>query len=278
MSESLDSPDPQPLDSPYRRYLRNVQYAQPDNLNARLRLHAKYSTSPMSWFEWLHQQFRWAGIRVALDVGCGTGVFWSTLPRPLPEVQLVLGDISRSMIDLAIIASVEKVAQVRGIELDVQSLPFEDSCFDVVIANHMLYHAPDLDRAMGEIRRVLRPRGLLVASTVGPSHLRELVDITHAVFPNPRTRILGDVFGPVTGLAPLGRHFDTIEWRSCDDTLRCTNSEDVLAYITSVPPGSGATPQQLRSLCEEIERRMERGRGVLNVVKESGVFLARRPG
>jgi SAM-dependent methyltransferase len=275
MTERSDSTKPLPLDSRYERYLRNVQYAQPDNLNARLRLHAKYSTSPIRWFEWLHQQFSWSGVREALDVGCGTGLFWSTLPFPLEEVRLVLADISRSMIELATVAADQRVARVHAVEASVQSLPFEDSSFDVVVANHMLYHASDPECAVAEIRRVLRPGGLLVASTIGPGHLAELVEIERAIFSAPRERVLGDVFGPLSGVAPLERHFDAVEWRTFDDRLRCTDVEDVLAYITSTPPGAHATREQLQALREEIQRRMDRGRGVLEVIKEGGVFLAR---
>ena len=275
MSESSESSRSESRGTRYNRYLRDVQYAEPDNLNARLRLHAKYSTSPVGWFEWLHHQFNWTGVRDALDVGCGTGLFWSTLPRTLDDVRLVLGDISRSMIDLSMAAARQHVAHPLGVEASVQNLPFEDSSFDLVIANHMIYHAPDPNGAVREIRRVLRPGGLLVASTVGPSHLRELVEITRAIFPAPPKRILGDVFGPVSGLAPLKQHFDNVEWRTYEDHLRCTSAKDVVAYIVSIPPGSHATPEQLRRLTKEIEKRISDGDGVFDVVKESGVFLAR---
>jgi len=275
MTESSDPTSPWSLKSQYDRYLRNVQYACPDNLNARLSLHAKYSTSPISWFEWIHQQMSWTGVRDILDVGCGTGHFWSTLPRPLREVQLILADISRSMIDLATTAAEPRVAHVRGVEADVHRLPFEDSSCDVVIANHMLYHASDPECAIREIRRVLRPEGLLVASTIGAGHLRELVEIECAVFGAPRKRVLGDVFGPVSGLTPLLLHFDSVEWRTYDDNLRCTDADDVLAYITSIPPGAHSTPEQMKVLKGEICGRMDRGDGVLEVAKESGVFLAR---
>jgi SAM-dependent methyltransferase len=275
MTERPESTSPSPRGARYQRYLRDVQYAQPDNLNARLGLHAKYSTAPLGWFEWLHQQFSWSGARDTLDVGCGTGLFWSTLPHTLPDVRLTLSDISRSMIELSRVAAEQRVGEVRAVEASVMSLPFDDSSFDVVIANHMLYHATDPEGAVKEIRRVLRPEGLLVASTVGPSHLRELVDIARAIFPVPERRNLGEIFGPVSGLASLERHFDTVEWQTYEDRLRCTDAGDVRAYITSVPPGSHATPEQLRSLTEEIRRRMDLDGGVLDVAKESGVFLAR---
>jgi SAM-dependent methyltransferase len=275
MDQSSDSPDPAPPDSHYEHYLRTVQYARPDNLNARLRLHAKYSTSPVSWFAWLHQQVTWSGVHEVLDVGCGTGLFWSTLPQPLDEVHLTLADVSHSMIETSLIAAGGRVAHVRGVEANVQNLPFGDSSFDVVVANHMLYHASDPKRALDEIRRVLRPKGLLVASTIGREHLTELARIERAVFTVMRTRILGDIFGPVSGMALLEQHWDSVEWRAFNDHLRCTDVEDVLAYVTSIPPGSRATPDELDSLRKEIERQMEQGGGALHVTKESGVFLAR---
>ena len=56
----------------------------------------------------------------------------------------------------------------------MQDLPFGDEAFDVVAALWMLYHVPDVDRALAEIRRVLRPGGLFVAVTNGDGHLADL--------------------------------------------------------------------------------------------------------
>ena len=57
---------------------------------------------------------------------------------------------------------------------DVQALPFADERFEAVIANQVLYHVPDRERAMSEIRRVLRPGGRLYAATLGHNYLHEL--------------------------------------------------------------------------------------------------------
>jgi ubiquinone/menaquinone biosynthesis C-methylase UbiE len=262
-------------DSGYDAYLRNVQYATPDNLNARILLHLKYATTSVNWWGWLHSQIEWTGVRDVLDVGCGTGAFWSSLPQPLGEVRLVLADLSRAMLELAARAADQRVARVSGVEANVQKLPFDDASFDVVIANQMLYHATDPDQAVEEIRRVLRPHGTLMASTIGRAHLHELFDIEHAIFDGPHQRILGDIFGPVSGYTPLQHHFESVEWRTFDDSLRCIDVDDVVSYMTSTPPGDRATPEQLVKLREETQRRMDAGGGVLDVTKETGVFLAR---
>jgi len=45
---------------------------------------------------------------------------------------------------------------------DVQALPFRDAVFDAIKATELLEHVPDVARALGECRRVLRPGGHLV--------------------------------------------------------------------------------------------------------------------
>ena len=44
-------------------------------------------------------------------------------------------------------------------KIDIQSIPFEDNSFDMIIANHMLFHVPDLNKALLEVKRVLKERG-----------------------------------------------------------------------------------------------------------------------
>src|SRR5205085_6706516 len=70
-----------------------------------------------------------------------------------------------------------ELTRARGIDAregDVQDLPFGDEAFDVVAALWMLYHVPDVARALREVRRVLRPGGLFVAVTNGDAHLADL--------------------------------------------------------------------------------------------------------
>lgn len=58
--------------------------------------------------------------------------------------------------------------------IDIQDIPYEDETFDVIIARHMLYHVPDIDKAICEVRRVLKPDGKFYVSTNGIEHMREL--------------------------------------------------------------------------------------------------------
>jgi ubiquinone/menaquinone biosynthesis C-methylase UbiE len=103
-----------------------------------------------------------------LEVGPGTGGFAARVAAALPGVRLTAIDQSERFVELT---------RARGIDAregDVQDLPFGDEAFDVVAALWMLYHVPDVGRALSEIRRVLRPGGLFVAATNGEGHLADL--------------------------------------------------------------------------------------------------------
>ena len=91
-----------------------------------------------------------------LEVGCGTGVMAERI-NALPGVTLVAIDYSDDSVELT---------AARGVDArwaDICYLPFEDDTFDVAYAGRMLHHVRDLDRALAEIRRVLRPGGTFVA-------------------------------------------------------------------------------------------------------------------
>jgi ubiquinone/menaquinone biosynthesis C-methylase UbiE len=106
-------------------------------------------------------------IRV-LEVGPGTGGFAGRVAAALPGVRLTALDQSARFVELT---------RARGVDAregDVQDMPFGDEAFDVVAALWMLYHVPDVNRALAEIRRVLKPGGLFVAATNGDGHLADL--------------------------------------------------------------------------------------------------------
>ena len=103
-----------------------------------------------------------------LEVGCGTGEFAARLVQALPDADVVALDRAQRLVDLTARRGVTAQAG------DVQRLPFDDASFDVVAALWMLHYVTDLRRGLAEIRRVLRPGGLLVAVTNGEQHLGRL--------------------------------------------------------------------------------------------------------
>jgi SAM-dependent methyltransferase len=164
---------------------------------------------------------------------------------------------------------------INAAVVDAQSVPFADAVFDVVLADHMLYHVPDPRRAVAEAARVLAPGGVFVAATNGPRHLRELMHLRTRVFGGvASTESHAAIFGPANGLAMLRDHFSSVAWVPYRDELACTSPADVLAYLTSFPPAQGASADERRQLEDAIEAEFVAGDGVFRVTKESGAFVA----
>ena len=103
--------------------------------------------------------------RVVLDLGCGKGrVARLALERGARETVGV--DVSEAMLKAA--AASLPASSVRWVQADGRALPFEAASFDVVICALMMGHVDDLEAALSEIARVLRPGGLLLLSDFHP--------------------------------------------------------------------------------------------------------------
>lgn len=95
-----------------------------------------------------------------LDVGCGPGTITADLAMRLGEGRVVGLDRAASVVEAARAAHAD-VANLSFEVGDVYELSFEDGAFDVVYAHQVLQHLSDPVRALEEMRRVLRPGGLL---------------------------------------------------------------------------------------------------------------------
>lgn len=93
-----------------------------------------------------------------LDLACGTGDL--TFGAAAAGAQVVGLDVTFRMLELARLRGAGRPTWIQG---DMQSLPFPDASFDIVTTGYGLRNVPDLRGSIGEIRRVLRPGGMLVS-------------------------------------------------------------------------------------------------------------------
>ena len=150
------------------------QFSNDKNLAMRINFYKKYTTNKYSFADWLFDKYKFKENISILELGCGNGSHWENRIDKLPKgCKLILSDFSDGMLDLV----KEKYSQYDNVsfeKIDIQSIPFEDNSFDMIIANHMLFHVPDLNKALLEVKRVLKNNGLFIKVVPNIYYLREL--------------------------------------------------------------------------------------------------------
>lgn len=250
--------------------LIKTQYQNAENLDIRIRLHQKYSLNKEPFGEWIHAHYHLVpGMRV-LELGCGTGSMWQDAARWLPHgAELILSDFSEGMLEQA----QRNVPPLPGItfrQVDIQQIPFEDDTFDVVIANMMLYHVPDLHGALAEVARVLKPEGHFFCATVGEKGIARWL-----------SQVLGHEegeqypFSLQNGAAKLRKHFGGVVLHRREDGLRVTDPEELTEYVLSMASFSGLRQWPREKLTALLAAQAVDG--AIAIPKEYGLFEASQP-
>lgn len=117
-----------------------------------------------------------------LDVGCGTGFASYALAKRYTDARLTAMDLAYPMLDVA-----RRRAgfwarwsgrlgkpRIQFVNAAAEQLPFADGQFDMLYSNLTVQWVNDLDQALTEFMRVLKPGGMLLFSTFGPDTLHEL--------------------------------------------------------------------------------------------------------
>lgn len=138
----------------------------------------------------------------ALDAACGTG-----------DLAFALAARGARVVGLDVTARMLELARRRGagpalVQADMLAIPAPAETFDLVTTGYGLRNAPDLDEAIGEVRRVLRPGGRFVSLD----------------FARPENRAVRAVYlaylGVVGSALGLALHGDPDTYRYIPETLR----------------------------------------------------------
>jgi SAM-dependent methyltransferase len=211
-----------------------------------------------------------------LEVGCGPGWMWRKyLDRVQASWRILLTDLTPGMVE-EVSTALDSEGRFSARQMDVQSLDLPDSSFDAVVANWILYHVEDRARAFAEIRRVLKPGGILLAATNGDRHVGELDALVNEYL-GDQSPVKGALaFSLESGAAQLSPFFASVALEDGRGTLGITETEAVVQYVLSFDQAKEAI---VGARLDKLRRRVQdeiAAAGAFVVRTHSGLFIARR--
>ncbi|OBC07857.1 methyltransferase type 11 [Gordonia sp. 852002-50816_SCH5313054-c] len=112
----------------------------------------------------------------AMELGCGTGFFLLNLLQSGVAKKGSVTDLSPGMVKVALRNAENLGLDVDGRVADAERIPYDDNTFDLVVGHAVLHHIPDVEQALSEVLRVLKPGGRFVfagePSTIGDFYAR----------------------------------------------------------------------------------------------------------
>lgn len=159
---------------------------------------------------WDLDRFRRGEVRRVLDVGCGTGELSRSIAHHFPGAEVVSTDLTGAMVAVARKARGARalVGRQEFATASALALPFADESFDLVANAFVLRNLRSLPDALSEMRRVLRPGGVLLSLEVGEPGSPLVRALFHAHFDRV-VPMLGRAFsseGPYRYLPESLRH------------------------------------------------------------------------
>ena len=248
-----------------------AQYAEPKGLDIRLTFHEKYSTNRQGYGAWLVSNYDIRDGGTVLEIGCGTGSIWLGREDIVSRCRkLVLTDLSEGMLETAKKNLGERV-NIEYQKMDIQDLPFMNGTFDVVIANSMLYHVPDIKKGLQEVRRVLKKGGVFYCSTYGEHNFTDSLEEWF--------KTVGEDFKPnhnftlQNGKEKLGRFFEDITSIVYEDSLHVTEADDLVDYLRSLASFKAVIDLPVQKIRDILKQHT--ADGVIDLPKEYGMFICR---
>jgi len=252
----------------------NQQYADDQKLQTRINFNLKYGTNKQTFFSWLFDQYRFFDHCRILELGCGNGAQWENRIDGLPHhCTLLLSDFSNGMVN-SVKDKYSKYQNLSFQQIDIQNISLPNETFDIVIANHMLYHVPNLAKALSEVKRVLKPGGKFYATTNDNGGMRIFL---HEAFKHldPNTEAFAQQwsFSLQNGFEILSTHFSDVKRFDYENSLSITKTQDIIDFLKSTISVASYSEKEFDALFDYFEK-IRKSDGAIHFSKESGLFVS----
>lgn len=257
------------------------QYENASNLRARISIHEMFSVNKYGWMRWYFDELNLPKKSKILELGCGNANLWEKNKDRIPlDLDITLSDFSKGMLSDAKTTLGKSAENFRFQIIDAEAIPYDDSSFDIVIANHMLYHVEDIDKALSEICRVLKPGGYFYSSTVGQNHMIEIRDIMSKFKSETMDIKSSDItsrFKLENGVDKLKKWFNSIEMKRYEDNLIVTQATPIIDYIFSMPGNvrESFNSERLHTLNKYLKDKIATEGGIY-ITKDTGFFKGQK--
>jgi len=262
------------------------QYATDENLRVRQETHDKFTVPNISFAEWVIDRIDWQGGDRVLDVGCGNGLYYNKMMLHGLDIEYVGLDLNGAMVANHPLAG----GKGRITVANVEKIPFPDNHFDLVMANHVLHHVSDIEPAIKEIRRVLKPQGVLAVATNSVNTMPELqVLMRRAIALVTRSGVAAQIRAPQlptdnfaleNGTRVLARNFYAVVRHDLPSALVFPQVEPAMAYLDSTRTlREGGLPddvvwEDVMMIMRQQISQLIKHLGELVINKQSGVLIA----
>ncbi|WP_461615036.1 MerR family transcriptional regulator [Clostridium sp. Marseille-QA1073] len=254
------------------------QYKNTENFNLRTKLHS-YNTNKTDWNNWCFNQMKFPSKARILELGCGTGELWLKNKESVnSEWNITLSDFSASMLQNA----KEKLEQIEQDfiykEIDAQNIPYEDESFDVVIARHMLYLVPDIEKVLSEIKRVLAKDGIFYATTNSCETMNELNNLIEKFNSALGLHNNGmcDRFQLEDGQALLEKYFSKVNVEILEGKIVTSNIDAIVSYKASSIKGSSVLVGKKKDDFREYIEDYIKKNGDASITTKACIFKVNR--
>ncbi|WP_051542208.1 class I SAM-dependent methyltransferase [Clostridium lundense] len=254
------------------------QYKTAKNLKTRSLLHS-YNTNKIDWNNWCFSQMQIPNKAKILELGCGTGDLWYENRHFIKnDWNITLSDFSSGMLENTR-KNLERVNYNFSYEeIDAQDIPYENEYFDIIIARHMLYLVPEIEKALSEIKRVLVNGGIFYVTTNSHDSMSELNTLVEKFDSNMGLHNNGMChrFNMEGGYLLLKKYFSQVKMDVLQGNIVVDYAEPIVTYKASTIKGTSVLIGNKRQQFTEYLEDYIKKNGSISITTKSCIFKAKK--
>lgn len=252
------------------------QYKSDKNLNIRSNLHS-YNINRIDFDKWCFKQISFSRDANVLELGCGTGKLWLKNKDYIDStLNITLSDFSKSMIKIAKNRLKDVNYKFCYEEINAENIPYNNETFDIIIAQHMIYFIPDIEKALVEIQRVLKPNGVFYVTANSCESMKELNKLAENFAPNLGLDSNGysERFDLEHGRGILEKYFSKVNVEILDGKIIVDEAEPVVSYKASTIQGSTILIGEIKKDFTNYLKAYIKENGSISITTKTCMFKA----